>query len=84
MGLNWFLKYKKENLNYLKESYYIELMVLLAIPISLAVFFVIILIVVIIYAFMENRNQRRRFENEDFYEIEEIDEIADTYMKMLE
>lgn len=48
LGLVWMLKFKKENdENFLKTEYLVESIILLAIPIALAIFFIIIILIVI-------------------------------------
>ncbi len=85
-GVIWLVKFQKENQDYLKTSYYVESIILLTIPIGIAVFFVIIFIAVICMLFFEHRRLRRmhRLEEEGMYDFEQMDEIADTYMRMLD
>ena len=87
LGLIWLLKTQKQDEDYLKWSYYVESIILLSIPIAFASFFVIVIIVVVAIMVLEHRNNRnrmRRFDDENYYDFEEIEEIAETYMRMLE
>lgn len=86
-GIVWLTKIKKEDEDYLKTGYYVESIVLLSIPLAIASFFVVVLFVVIGILILEHRrnfNRMRRLEDEGFYDFEEIEEIAETYMRMLE
>ena len=48
VGLVWLLKFKRENdEDFLKTEYLVESIILLAIPIALALFFVVIILIVI-------------------------------------
>lgn len=87
LGLIWLTKIKNEDEDYLKTNYYIESIILLSIPIVIASFFVIVIMVVIVIMIIETRRnwvRMRRFEDENYYDFEEIEEIAETYMKMLD
>ena len=87
LGMVWLVKIKKEDEDYLKTKYYVESIVLLSIPIAIASFFVVVIFVVIGIMIIEQRRSNlrmRRLEDEGFYDFEEIEEIAETYMRMLE
>lgn len=60
-------------------------MILLALPIVIAVFFVILLIVLIIVLIIEFRRNRSRYRYEDDGGIQiNAEEVAETYMRLLE
>jgi hypothetical protein len=57
------------------------------IPISIAIGFITLILIVVGMLIVEHRrnfNRLRRFEDENYYDFEEIEEIAETYMKMLD
>ena len=85
-GAIWLVKFRTEHEEYLKTRYYVESIILLSIPIAIACFFVIIFIVVVTLLFIEHGRSRRmaRLEEEGVYDIEMMDEIAESYLKMLE
>jgi|LauGreDrversion4_2_1035121.scaffolds.fasta_scaffold196976_1 hypothetical protein len=93
-GLKWFLIItdgdEDENGNKLpstfelKTTYYVEAVILIGIPIAIAALFLLILIIVLclfVYEFRQNRLRRERFEDLDGAYAEEI---AETYMRLLE
>lgn len=58
LGLRWFLELTADDSHFdLKLSYYIEAIVLLAIPMAVATFFVIILLIFIGIVVLEYRNR---------------------------
>jgi hypothetical protein len=68
----------------LQTEYYAEALVLIGIPIAIASLFMVVLLIVLclfIYEYRQNRMRRERFEDMDgdFGE-----EIAETYMRLLE
>jgi hypothetical protein len=85
-GVIWLVRFRAEHEDFLKTSYYVESIILLAIPIGIACFFVIIFVIVICMLFFEHRRLRRmhQLEDEGLYDFEQMEEIADTYMRMLD
>jgi len=75
LGLVWLVKVRKENEDYLKTRYFVESIILLAIPIGIAVFFIIVIFVVIgIMYYDTRRNMRhRRMEDDGIIDFEEIE-----------
>lgn len=71
-GVVWLMRFRTENKDYLKTSYYVESIILLTIPIAIACFFVIIFFVVIFMLAFEHRRLRRmhRMEDEGLYDFE--------------
>jgi hypothetical protein len=70
----------------LKTSYYIEAVVLLSIPIAVATFFLIILVIFVCIVFFEYRRNRLRNRGAPFEDDQEAyaEEVAETYMRLLE
>ncbi len=88
-GSIWFTQYQREHEDFLKTQYFIEAIILLSIPISIAGFSVVLFFVVVCLLIMEHRRMRnrQRFEDEGGDIIEDnqqIDEIVETYMRMLD
>jgi hypothetical protein len=84
-GTTWLVNFRSDHEDFLKTKYYIESIILLAIPILIACFFVIVFFVVMCLLFMEHRRMRRmqRLEDEGGYDEEYFEEVAETYMRML-
>jgi len=59
LGCVWLSSLSKEYEEYLKTRYYIESLILLAIPIAVAFFFVVFFFVGLCYIYFENRRQMR-------------------------
>lgn len=79
----------KDYPDFLKPQYYIEAIVFVLIPQSVAIlFFVIVFVVICLLVIEQRRRHRYRLEEEgmDFVEDNghQIDEIVETYMRMLD
>ena len=85
-GTIWLVNFRKDNVDFLTTRYYVESVILLSIPIGIACFFVIAFGVVICLMYLEHRRMRRaqRLEDEGLYDFEHADEIAETYIRLLE
>jgi hypothetical protein len=72
VGTIWFVRIKKENADFLKTHYYVEGVILLSIPITIASIFIILIIVGLLIFIVEQRRTSRlhRFDDEEIRDEE--------------